>query len=106
MADRVDRPRDVVEEKDPHGSAPDKAGNEAVPTTDQQPADQRGDGERDEDKRQKELRDRAKPRILDEILRVARAVGTADGREQPACVGVPESLRGLEWSISELRMRA
>ena len=68
--------------------------------------DQGWNDERDDNKRKKELGDCAKPRVLDEILGVACAVSAADGREQPACVGVPESLQRLERSVSELGMRA
>ena len=85
VADRVDRPGDVMDEEDPHQAAPDEplkraADGEAV----EQEAGERRDRERDEREQGERPSDPPHRRILIEIGSELLPIGLTLGLEQPA----------------------
>src|SRR6185503_19002854 len=77
VADRVDRPRDVVQEEDAHEAAPEQRGERPGQT----PGDEPSGGERDRQAEADEAEERAvdEPHagVLVEVARVALARGPA-----------------------------
>ena len=65
-----------------------------------------GSGERDDHERQEELRDHAQAAVAHQILRVARLLGAAGGREEPAGVGVPEPAQRADDAVAVADVRA
>src|SRR5829696_2844381 len=93
VADRVDRPGDVVQQEDAHRAAPQRAGDGAR----QRPLDRPAHGgrERDSDRdpdREQGVDDAEAP-VLDEVAGVLVVRGLALAVEQPAHVRVPEALQ-------------
>ena len=91
VADRVDRPRDVVQQRNPHQARPEERGERAPPRPGQQAAEQRGHqqrGHRQQDERPVHAHDVA---VGEQIGREALLVGLV-AVEQPADVRVPEAL--------------
>ena len=92
MADRVDRPRDVVHEEDPDQAAPDVAAQRALPgEAVQHVAEHRRDQQRREHVEREAPADGLHLGILVEVPGVLLPVGLALGLHQPAGVGVPEA---------------
>src|SRR5580765_5553987 len=109
VADRVDRPGDVVEQEDAHSPSPDQAADEAVPAAHERPGDESGDQERRQDDRQAEPGDDAEPLFLDQVRGVALPVGASGRLEQPADVRVPQPPQstgdpGAEADVRALRI--
>ena len=106
VADRVDRPRDVVDEEDAHEAAPDVAADGALHGEPVQHVAQDGrEQQRDQDKPREALADLPHDGVLVEILGVALPVGLALGLGQPARVSVPEAAQaGAVADVGRVRV--
>ena len=91
VADRVDRPRDVVQGEDAHRTAPQRGGQRAGQRAVDQVAEPERHQQADEDPQAERAVDDAHAAVLVEVARVARVLGGAGDLEQPAHVRVPEA---------------
>src|SRR5947209_15214221 len=92
MADRVDRPRDVVHEEDPYEPAPNVAAQR--PTQGEAVQDETGHGgnqERDQHEQRKAPSDSPHARIVIELAGIAVPVRLTLGLEQPTGMCMPQT---------------
>ena len=101
VADRVDRPGDVVDEEDPHQPAPEQPGERAGERAREQPAEREREPERQADERDEAAVEQPHAAVVHQVGRVLAAVGLAVGVEEPADVRVPEA--GEAAAVADVR---
>src|SRR5690349_11897858 len=90
VAQRVDAEGRVMEEEDPHGSAPQQAGEPALDGSGQGDAEAEWQGESGRDPEREGTADEAQVTVGEQVLCVAAGVGTILAPEHPADMRVAE----------------
>src|SRR4051794_23463521 len=80
VTDRVDAPRHVVEQEDPHQPAPQEPGETARDLAGQQPAERERDRQPGAHERHEQGADHAQAAVLEQVGRVAARLGAASNR--------------------------
>ena len=104
MANRINAPRDVVDEEDSHQPAPDEAEQGIEPALGNDPRQGRGNQQAEYDPKRREPAHRLHHSVFAKIADVTREIRRVR-REHPTHVGVPESLQEAKDAIAIVTMR-
>jgi hypothetical protein len=100
VADRVDRPGDVVQDRDAHESGPEQRGERTPPGHGDQAAEQRHCGQAGPGEQREQPTDRGNVAVGQQIGDETGGIGVV-ATEQPAQMGMEEPARERGWRTAE-----